>query len=248
MDRAAFEDMARVEDRHWWFAGKRALLQALLRRTGVPDGARVLDLGCGTGATLASLARRYEAIGVEPDAGARAVCERRGCRVLYGGFPGDLPAGALSDAPAQAAILSDVIEHLDDDAGALRESAALLCPGGVLVVTVPAHPWMWTEHDVALHHRRRYTKRSLREAARTAGLTVQTLTWSNCGMFPLMAAQRVALKAGVVKGGIPGTTPIPASPVNALFRGVYRAEAMTSGRVPHPFGGSLAAVFRTPGR
>ena len=235
-----FESMARDECRHWWFAGKRRLILAVLRRQGVAAGARVLDLGCGTGATLEALGHRYTATGMETNAQALEWCRRRRLRVVPGSFPGPLPNELGTEV--DAVVLADVIEHLDDDAGALRDAAGLLRPGGILVVTVPAHPWMWTAHDVSLHHRRRYTKHMLRGAAEQAELSVRLMSWANVASFPLMAAQRAVMRL-TGAGPQPGSAPVPPKPINALLRAAFSLESRTAGRVPHPFGGSLLAVL-----
>jgi SAM-dependent methyltransferase len=234
----------RLEDTYWWFVAKNNILLHLIERIAKP-GARVADIGCGTGGLLAQLATKYDAIGVEMDATARDACARRGLRVLEGHLPDAIP---LPDASFDLVVSSEVVEHVEDDRGAVARLASLLAPGGTLVITVPAHQWMWSEHDVANHHFRRYTRAQVRGLIEGTGLEVSLLTYQMVALFPLMAAARFAAKmrgGGNVAAGAE-IKPLPRA-VNGVLRRVFEAEKWVTPRVPSPIGGSVLCVARRSG-
>jgi SAM-dependent methyltransferase len=175
----AYAEMAALEERHWWFRGRRRLLRVLL-----PAGGRLLDAGCGTGGNLAA----FGGVGVDPAPEAVAACRARGLDVRQA------PVEALPfpEASFDVVLAADVLEHLDDDVAALRELRRVAAPGARLVVTVPAHPRLWSAHDEVLHHRRRYRRRELLDRLRAGGWDPVLVTWWNCLLLPLVAASRLA--------------------------------------------------------
>jgi SAM-dependent methyltransferase len=139
--------------------------------------------------------------------------------------------------------LLDVLEHVPDDRSGLVAIRERLKPGGKLLVTVPANKWMWSAHDVAHHHHRRYGKDELRNVARECGFEVDLLSPFNSLLFPLIAAVRAA---GKVTGRESADDAMPPRPVNSILKGVFGLEAGLIGRLPLPFGVSLVAVLRRP--
>ena len=139
--------------------------------------------------------------------------------------------------------LLDVLEHVPDDIGSLRVIHRRLKPGGALLLTVPANPWMWSAHDVAHHHFRRYTRAGLRKLFEQAGFDVQLLSYFNSLLFPPIAAARLVGKA---RGTDSADDALPGPRVNALLNSLFGLEAGLMGRVPMPFGVSLVAVVRRP--
>ena len=188
-----YAEMAALEQRHWWFRGRRAVIAALLRRAGVEGPVRMLDAGCGTGGNLLAFGYLGEADGVDDSAEAVAVCHRRGLdRVVQG----TLDALPYPDATFGLLFATDVLEHVDDDVAALRELRRVAAPGAALIVTVPAQPWLWSAHDVALHHRRRYRRRELVGRAVAAGWRVEAVTGFNTLLLPPIALARVLRRGG----------------------------------------------------
>ena len=183
----AYEEMRALEERHWWFRGRRRLLRALLGRVGA--GGRLLDAGCGTGGNLAFFG---PGVGVDPAAEAVAACRARGLDVVQAG----LEALPFADAAFDVVLATDVLEHVEDDVAALRELRRVAAPGAVLLVTVPAHPRLWSAHDVALHHRRRYRRDELLARLCSAGWEPVVVTWWNAVLLPLVAAARVRRSGG----------------------------------------------------
>jgi SAM-dependent methyltransferase len=133
----------------------------------------------------------------------------------------------------------DVIEHIDDDHAAVAAIAAKLKPGGKLVMTVPAHQWMWSAHDVVNHHKRRYSKRALRRLIESSPLRLETIGYFNSLLFPLAVADRLASK---LRGKDDADLKLPSPPLNAALEAVFAAERHLVGRLPLPPGLSLFAV------
>jgi SAM-dependent methyltransferase len=238
MERAIYDNMARIDSRHWWFAARRKILARIIERQIRPRrDARILEIGCGTGANLDLLARYGRVEGIEPDPQARAFASARSGIEICGGT---LPGGAeIADGCYDLIALFDVLEHIEDDGGALRELSTKLAPGGRLLITVPAMPWLWSAHDVAHHHHRRYTAAGLRQALAAGGLRPSYLTHFNTLLFPLVVAAR---GWGKISGREGGDDAIPSAPVNRLFEHVFASERHVVPRLPLPFGVSLAVV------
>ncbi len=241
MDRSIYDAMAAQDHKHWWYVARRDVLHDYVARYArLPQAARILEIGCGTGHNLAMLARFGTVEGSELDPASRALANQR-----FGGMVGDarLPElEGVADKTYDMVAILDVLEHVEDDVAALKGIARRLKPGGRILITVPQYPWMWTGHDVANHHFRRYTKASLRAAITGAGLNAAHLTSFNSLLFPLAAASRIAARVRRREGS---DDAIPPSPVNDMFRTIFGFERHLIGRVPMPPGVSLA-VIATP--
>src|SRR3982751_6867493 len=189
MERAVFERMAEQDQHHWWFVARRRILAEVVRRiVKPPKNARVLEVGCGTGHNLSMLGQFGKLEACELDAVARGLAsDRLGRPVLEARLP-DL--SMFKAGSYDLIALLDVLEHVPDDHDSLKAIRGLLKPGGALVLTVPANPWMWTAHDAAHHHFRRYTKRHLGHLFRDAGFQVQLHSFFNSLLFPAIAGAR----------------------------------------------------------
>lgn len=238
MDRIVYDRMAAHDSTHWWYRARRDILADYLTRHGdLPRDARLLEIGCGTGHNLAMLARFGSVEAIEIDPAARAVAAAR-----LGAPIGDAPLPELPGIERGGfdliAVL-DVIEHIADDVAALRAMAACLRPGGKILITVPAHAWMWSAHDVVNHHHRRYSKATLGRSLAEAGLSHNGLRWFNSLLFPAAVAQRLA---GRLTGKDDSDDSPPARPLNAAFRTVFGWERHLVGRVPLPPGLSIITL------
>src|SRR3954447_5433519 len=144
--------LAALEDRHWWYAERRSLLGAELRRLGRRPGS-ALDVGAAAGGNTRVLVRAgWRALALEYAEDGAALARERGLSVVRG----DATALPLGNASVDLVVAYDVLEHLDDDAGAVREIGRVLRPGGTLLVAVPAGMNNWSAHDEAVGHVRRY--------------------------------------------------------------------------------------------
>lgn len=241
MDRAVFDRMAEQDQAHWWFVARRRILARLIaERIAPPPGARILEIGCGTGHNLDMLGQFGTVDAVELDDHARALAERRlGRPVMKARLP---ELAGVADGSYDLVALLDVLEHVEADRPALAAIARTLRPGGRILLTVPANPWMWSAHDVAHHHFRRYDRAGLKAVIADAGLGIDLLSPFNTLLFPLAAAARLAGRAA---GKTSSDDAIPPAPLNRLFTGLFGLERYLVGRVPLPAGVSLVAILST---
>jgi SAM-dependent methyltransferase len=197
VDAREYAAMLALDERHWWYRGRRAVLGAVLARSELPPHARILDAGCGSGRTLDDLERRGEVRGIELNPlGVRAARER-------GHEVQEAPVEAIphGDGSFDLVTCLDVIEHTDDDVAALAELHRVTRPGGRLIVTVPAHPRLWSQHDEVNGHRRRYTRPTLRAAAREAAWHVDRETGFNVAFLLPAALVRISRRSNDEPGG-----------------------------------------------
>jgi SAM-dependent methyltransferase len=242
MDRDYELQTHRAEDRHWWYRGRRNVIERVIADLRLPARARILDAGCGSGRNMVELARHGTVTGVELSdtsvslARAREVGEVVAGSVLQMPFDGD---------SFDLSVCLDVIEHLEDDVGALRELRRVLAPGGSLLVTVPAYQWLWSGHDEINHHHRRYTRRSLQRVAEEAGWEQVRTTYFNSLLLPVAIVLRVLdrLSRRTTESSL--DLWVPPEPLNWLLERPLALEAALIGRGGRiPAGLSLLAVFR----
>jgi SAM-dependent methyltransferase len=238
MDRRVYDRMAELDERHWWYRARRDILTDLIsRKISLPADARILEIGCGTGHNLEMLQGFGRADGIEIDPAAREIAERRLGRTI-GSAPLPQLTGVEDGAYDMVAIL-DVLEHVEEDQAALESIARKLKLGGKILITVPAHPWMWSAHDDVNHHKRRYTKKTLNKVIADAGLQVELLSWFNSLLFPLAAAARFA---GRLTGNKDSDDKMPPKVLNSVFETLFGLERYAVGRMPLPPGVSLVAI------
>lgn len=241
MDEALLAKIGEVERDHWWFVVRRAIVLQVLDALELPDDARIVEVGCGTGGTLAELQERHSewrCLGVEPSDGACRVAREKGCEVVRAA----LPALPLPDASADCVLALDVLEHCKDDARAAAEMARVLAQGGHLVLTVPALPSLWSLHDVDNAHFRRYTRRTLVSALEGADLAIERLTYFNTLLLPLGYASRWASRLTRSRKTL--GVEIPARPVNDVLQTLFSLETKVLRHGDLPIGMSLLAIAR----
>lgn len=242
MDAELYAQFDQLEDAHWWFLGRREVVLATLRRLlRGRAGLRILDAGCGTGGMLGPLAEFGTVEGLELEPRAVEAARRRAggaARVHPGGLPEGLPRGERYDLITAL----DVLEHIGPSVDALRALRSALAPGGTLVITVPAFPFLWSAHDEVNHHQRRYTRASLQRELATAGFAIRHLTHYNSLLFPPTAAVRLLQRVLPREGNPRSDLQLPPAPVNAALRTLFALERWWVPRLEVPFGLSLLAV------
>ncbi|HUB36262.1 MAG TPA: class I SAM-dependent methyltransferase [Solirubrobacteraceae bacterium] len=242
MDRDFELQTHEAEDRHWWYRGRRTVLERVIAELRLPARARILDAGCGSGRNMVELARHGTVTGIElSPASVELARERR---------VGEVVEGSLLEMPFESGSFDfgaslDVIEHLQDDVGALRELRRVIAPGGGLLITVPAYGWLWSGHDEINHHHRRYTRRSLAAAAAAAGWESVRTTYFNSLLLPVAIVLRVLERFSRKTTESSLDLWVPPEPVNWLLERPMTLEAAVighGGRIPA--GLSLLTLFR----
>jgi SAM-dependent methyltransferase len=245
MQPAEYLKLAEVEDRMWYFRALHGRIEDGLTAV-LGEQGRILDGGCGTGGLIRRLAARHPGwkwTGIDLDPLAIQLARARvgqAARLVEGSVT-SLP---FADASFDAATSADVLYHLDDDASAVAEVFRVLKPGGILVVNVPAYPWLWSYHDEAVGGRRRYRRAGVLGLLRMAGCSTVRATHANFGVFPLVVTRRKLLPAP--SGG--SDVGLQPEPVERVLRGLAALEndwIRDGGGLP--FGSSVFALARKPG-
>jgi SAM-dependent methyltransferase len=239
MDRAVYDRMAEIDRDHWWFVGRRRIVSALIERFApAKRPLEILEVGCGTGSNIEMLQHFGRVDAIEPDDDARAFSEKRTGLTIKGGY---LPDGVpLDDGRYDLIVLLDVLEHIPDDRAALAALRSKLAPGGRLLLAVPAMPSLWSGHDVAHHHQRRYTRATLDAVVAAAGYRVIHRTAFNTLLLPAIVGVRWLNKLMRREGG--DEDALPPAPVNRLLGRLFGAEAHAAVRGLLPVGVSLGFV------
>lgn len=242
MDRSTYDRMRLLQDNHWWFRGRRTILSGLIGELTLPHPAQVLEAGCGPGGNLTMLRRFGQVTGLEPDDASRAYASQRmGVRVEGGRLPHGLP---FAPASFDLVCAFDVLEHVDDDAGAVAALGGLLKVGGYLATTVPAQPWMWGRHDTLHHHKRRYRLSGYRRLFDAAGLTTLKASYFNTLLFAPIAAVRLAKLA--LRSTSADDDSLPPEPINGLLAGLFGAELHWLKHATLPTGVSIVLIAQRP--
>lgn len=231
--------LAAIEDRHFWFVGRRALIGRLLAGRLDAPGGPVLDVGCGAGATARRLAAEGRCV-VAIDRRPEGLHAPRDGAAPLAAIQADATALPVRDGVAGAVLLLDVLEH-EDDRRVLAEAVRVLQPGGLALVAVPAAPWLWSVRDEGAGHLRRYDQRGLRGLLGESGFQIEDLRYYQCLLFPLVAISRLLGRRGP---RLRDAEDHPPAWLNALFGLVNRFEIAVGDVIRWPFGSSMIAVGR----
>jgi SAM-dependent methyltransferase len=213
----------------------------MLRRVGLPERPDVLDAGCGTGRNLAEFGRLGTARGVDPSRQAIEFCRRRGLGEVEATGIESLP---FADGTFDLILATDVLEHIERDDVAATELRRVAAPGALLVVTVPAYRWLWSQHDDSHHHLRRYTARSLSGRLAAAGWRPVLLTYFNTLLLPPIALLRVLGRRRAPRDGRTDYQ-LTGALLNRVLELPMRAEAALIARgARFPAGVSIGTVCR----
>lgn len=223
MQSAQFKLHAEIEDRHWWFVGRRRVLRALVERLVAPGG-RIIDVGCGAGANLAALADRYECLGIDTSAEAVGLARQRFPDVDFrcGRAPDDLGEAARA---ADLFLLLDVLEHVADDRALLERLLAAARVGAQLLITVPADPRLWSRHDESFGHFRRYDRQTFAALLADLPARVELVSAFNARLYwPIRAARRWSQGRARSWGREQTDFALPPWPANALLTALFAGE------------------------
>lgn len=248
MDPRLIKQMFELEDHHWWFRGRRQIVLHLVRKYGAAPGRdcerrKICDLGVGAGLLLRELAPEAEVYGLDQSEEALRAARQRGLTNLARGWlPDQVP---YADQSFDLVLLLDVLEHIEEDRAALRKALSLLKDDGILICTVPAYQFLWSGHDTAHGHKRRYTKSAIRRLFDGLAVEIKILSYFNTILFPPAVVQRLAQKW--FRGGKRGPEQLvatPPGPINLLLTGIFAVERYLLPYLPLPFGLSLLCLVR----
>ena len=244
MEQNIYEEMAKQESHHWWFVARRAYLKKLISKQFPPElEYRICEIGCGTGGNLPMLAQLGKVDAVELNESAKILAESKNMNNITGIHSGYLPDAIPLTEQYDGVFSLDVIEHIENDLEAVKALKALLSKNGTLIITVPAYQWLWSAHDDANHHFRRYTRKSFSELIEAAGLNIRYVSYFNTVLFPLAALKRIA-EYFLPKKPIENAWDINTPPawLNTLFEKLFKLECLWAGKLSIPFGLSIVVV------
>ena len=241
-----------MEDRHWWFLGKRQIVRTLVRSVLPPDDkSLVVDVGCGPGGNIGDLAGSYETAGIDTSPDAIALARQRFPAVRF--WQGELAeAPPEFDRGARLYLMTDVLEHVPDDFLFLSTLLARCQRGALVLLTVPANDALWSRHDEVLGHHRRYQLHQLEVVWQGLPVTPLLLSYYNTRLYPVIRLIRGLNRFGRRSYGDRGTDlRLPPDPLNRLLASLFGAESKVledclEGRRPngYRFGASLIAILR----
>lgn len=242
MESAEYRRMYELEDHHWWFQGRLNLVTRLLEKHGpkFPNRpATLLDIGCGTGLFLSKQASHYRTFGLDFSRDALEFSHSRGLERIVCADSQKSPFAANSFDVVTA---FDLIEHVDGDRTLVEEAWRVLRPGGILIATVPAHPMLWSAHDIALHHKRRYVRKDFDALFDSRHWKRIRLTWAFCAIYPVAALIR-SFHRMIPKSGEPqadtGHTP---AWLNSILASWHRLETAWALQHNLPWGLTILTV------
>jgi SAM-dependent methyltransferase len=243
MQQHTYAIMNRVEDSHWWFVGRRLILESFLKEIiqnlkSKIQNPKILDVGCGTGANLEMLRKFGEAEGVDVSDEALEFCKSKGLKA-HKGLAESLP---FEDASFDLVTALDVVEHLDNDLDGLKEMRRVLKKEGRALMFVPAFMFLWGVQDDISHHRIRYTKKQIVERVTQAGFEIERATYANITFFPPILAGRAFMKLTGIKPESENNITISA--LNGFLGKLFGAERFWLKNFNFPFGVSIVVVAR----
>lgn len=237
-----YDAMYRLEKSYWWYVARRELAEELLNgEINGRDSVRILDVGCGTGANVTAFARLAPTVGIDASMEALHFCQNRGIKTVVMSPLEDLPFACDT---FEIVTALDVLEHTDDDLRCLREIHRVSKRMGFVLITVPAYGFLWSEHDEALKHRRRYTAHELRNKLAVTGFQViRTSYFISTLFFPILALR---IWQGLRKDSTHPRTSIYVLPkwINSTLVGLLTLERKLFHRINIPFGVSIVALAR----
>ena len=242
MDFSFYKKYFEEEENHWWFRVRRNIIRLLIKEYKIPKTAKIFDFGCGSGYNVGFLQKLgFDASGADISAEAIEFGRSRGIRNLEVVNNSEIrpPEGCFD-----LIMTLDVIEHIEDDLGAIRAIEGALRPGGRLIIAVPAYQWLWGVQDEVAHHFRRYTAKSLLAVLnRIPNLKIVRKTYFNTFLFlPIVAVRLLSktLKTKERESDFEINSPI----MNGLFYAIFNLETYFLKFMNFPFGVSILMVIQ----
>jgi SAM-dependent methyltransferase len=242
MKKSEYARMAEYEQNYWWHLGRLRIIQSYVKRAAArKERVKVLNVGCGTGGTIDMLEQFGVVDNVDISDEAIAFMKKHGYKRLTKVDDIKLP---FKDKTYDLVGAFDVLEHIEDHEGALKEWGRVLKDDGAIVITVPAYQWLWSDHDVSLHHKRRYTTKRLAAVAKKAGLRPEKKSYAIVFSLPMVVGFRFLNKiTGRKTDSETSYVPVPGW-ANKLFTKLLYGEAKLHSVMPFPAGTSVVTILR----
>ncbi|KKR03860.1 MAG: Methyltransferase type 11 [Parcubacteria group bacterium GW2011_GWC2_39_14] len=246
MEPQAYKQLVELQrNRHWWFVGRSSLIRSLLsHHLKKSNEQTLLDIGCGMGGNAELLQNFGETTGLDPQKQAVETCSKKYDHVILGTVY-NIP----KEKKFNAITLLDVLEHITDDQETLNTIYEQTKPGGIVLITVPAFPFLWSNHDVLLHHKRRYTKTELKQKTKQAGFEILTISHFMFTTFPFFLifrlCGRVWRKLAKIQTYFDPIFLLP-RPLNSFLIKIINLEGKIIKHKPLPFGSSLVCCAQKP--
>jgi len=227
MQSEQFQLHAQIEERHWWFVARRRILRELVKAISPPAPQRdsiVIDIGCGTGANLNAFSDQFRCVGIDASAEAVELAQRRfpAATFVCGQAPRDVMRWMAS---ARVVLLTDVLEHVADDRRLLRDIVDACPAEAQLLITVPADMRLWSPHDEAFGHYRRYDKDELASLWSNLPVKVRLLSYFNSRLYPAVrAVRRISRMRGHAAGAANTDFKLPMTPANRMLESLFAGE------------------------
>jgi len=241
MQRALYDELYHIEESYWWFRARRSIVLSLIRRYSHLREPAILDVGCGTGYNLLYLSRHYKDVrGLDSSDDALVYCGDRGVSALKGSLPDQIP---FENGSFDVVLMMDVLEHIEDDQGALDAASLLVREQGLIIVTVPAFRFLWAPRDEFHHHKRRYRLLEMMKLLGRLPFERLVLSYYNSILSLPIVASRIMAK--IRRAETEGTDiHLLPGPINSLFEKLFESEKHLLPIFPLPFGISIIAVYR----
>jgi SAM-dependent methyltransferase len=244
MNSLEYDKMYQLEESNWWYAGRRDLVLKMadqISKAFKYTSMNILDAGCGTGLNLKYLQTCGCSIGLDISEDALRFSRIRGLPSLVCGSADRLP---FKNNVFDLVLALDVIEHIEDDKSAIKEFYRVLRTGGSLIVTVPAFMSLWSEHDLAVHHKRRYARPEICDLLRSGGFKIERASYWNLFLFlPVFAIRHIRRLLNSEHKRQTDLVELP-SIINGFLLGLLGLERSMIGQFNLPIGISIICICK----
>lgn len=243
METISYENENRVEEKHWWFIGRRLLFGKVVLKLKLPKSSAILDIGSSTGANLRLLTKMgyTEVQGLDPSPLAIEFCHQKGLARVSLGDARELP---FEDASLDLILATDIIEHVEEDKKVIDEIFRTLKPGGHALFTVPAFQCLWGNQDELYQHKRRYLKRNFNELVTSSGMRIKKTFYFNYLLFfPIWITRQIIKWVGISDRSELDTN---SKSINAVFLKIFKFDVLSAPYLKPPFGVSILTLASKP--
>ena len=242
MDNNEYQKLYKFENFYWWHIGRKQIIQTLLSKIRLKTNSRILDAGCGTGGNMRILAQFGNVIGIDNSPEAIKFCKKRGFENIQ---LKNIENTGFSDNSFDLIVALDLLEHLDNDVEVLKEFHRVLKKDGYILISVPAYQFLWSEHDVAVHHKRRYSMKEINKCLLKANFQIIRKTFAITFIVPIVFIYRIIPKifSGFKQQKSSDYVILP-SFVNNFFIFLLSIEAFLLKYINFPFGISIMCIVK----